>query len=203
MATANGKAAPAIIDFSNVKDRGEYNPKHIEAGDYRARISKVIQQEAKDGEDMWVFTIQLPDVPRASYPYYCKLVDNQFWKIKALFSAAGIEVGKRKVKADPNKLVGKEIAVGMDDDEYEGRLKSIITDVFALSELHDSSGDEDDEVVEEEAGEDDYEEEEEAPAPKQRAAKKAPPVKKTPAKKPPVEEDDEEEDDDELDIDEL
>ncbi|AZS06604.1 hypothetical protein SEA_JACOREN57_37 [Mycobacterium phage JacoRen57] len=219
-AASNGKATAAIIDFSNVKERGNFNPKHIEPGDYAATITKVEQTEAKgDGEPMWVFTITLDDVPRASYPHYCKLVDNQYWKIKALFQAAGINVGQRKVKVDPNRLIGKEIAVGMEDDEYEGRLKSVIVDVFSRDDLHDAGADtapEDDDL-------EDDEEEETPPPAKSRKKKPAPepeedeedeedeeeepepaPKKKTPTrKKKPVVEEEDDEDEDELEIDEL
>lgn len=202
--TNAAKAAPTIIDFSNVKDRGNFNPKHIDAGDYVAKITKVEATESKAGDDMWVFTIELDDVPRASYPHYCVLSDTQLWKIKALFTATGTDVGKRKVKVDPNKLVGRTLGVAMDDDEYEGRLKSVIVEVFPADEV-DGGGDDDEEdeieekprtkkkpVVEEEDDEDEDEEEE---APK----KKAPARRK----KAPVVEDDEDEDEDELEIDEL
>lgn len=225
--TASAKAQKKIIDFSNVKERGNFNPKNIEAGDYVAEVTKVEQTEAKDGEDMWVFHIVLDEVARAVYPYYCKLVDNQYWKIKQLFTAAGVNVGQRKVAVDPNKLVGKKIGVAMEDDEYEGRLKSVIAEVFPPDEVtgeadEDPEDDdlEEDEVEEEPAPkkrrakkapepeededeeddeEDDEDEEEEEPAPKRRAAKKAPAKK---SRKRPVD-DDEDEDEDELEIDEL
>lgn len=232
-AATAGKATAAIIDFSNVKERGNFNPKNIEPGDYAATIKKVEQQDSKAGDPMWIFTIELDDVPRASYPHYCVLTDNQYWKIKALFQAAGIEVGKRKVKVDPNRLVGKKIAVGMEDDEYEGRVKSTIVDVFSPDDL--DPADDTAEPEEDDLEEDDVEEE--APAPKKRAPKKkpapvveedddeedeeeeveeedeeeeAPAPKKRAAKKAPARkakpapvEDDEDEDDDELEIDEL
>lgn len=230
-APASGKAAAAIIDFSNVKERGNFNPKHIDAGDYVATIAKVEQTESKAGDDMWVFTITLDDVPRASYPHYCVLSDIQYWKIKALFEAAGISVGKRKVKVDPNRLIGKQIGVAMDDDEYEGRLKSVIAEVFPADEVDDSgtSPEEDDDDLEEdeveeepapkkrakkkpepepeedeeEEDDEEEEEEEEEPAPKKRVAKKAPAKKATTKKKRPVDDDDEDEEEDELEIDEL
>lgn len=217
-APASGKATAKIIDFSNVKERGNFNPKHIDSGDYAAVISKVEETESKAGDEMWVFTITLDDVPRATYPHYCVLSDTQYWKIKALFEAAGVNVGKRKVKVDPNRLIGKSIGVGIEDDEYEGRLKSVIVDVFPPDELDDTEGDEEDELEEDEVEEepapkrrakkrpaepeedeeedDDEEEEDEPEPPKKRAAKKAPSRKK----KRPVED---EEDEDELEIDEL
>ena len=220
-AAAAKKAQKKIIDFSNVKERGNFNPKNIEPGDYVAEITKVEETEAKDGEDMWVFSVVLDEVARATYPYYCKLVDNQYWKVKALFQAAGVNVGQRKVAVDPNKLVGKKIGVAMEDDEYEGRLKSIIAEVFPPEEVtgeveEDDSDLEEDEVEEapapkkrtkkaapepEEDDEDEEDdEEEEEPTPKKRAAKKAPAKK---SRKRPVDDDDEDEDEDELEIDEL
>lgn len=220
-ASSSGKATAQIIDFSNVKERGNFNPKHIDAGDYVAEIKKVEQTESKAGDPMWVFHITLDEVPRAVYPHYCVLTDNQYWKIKALFTAAGINVGQRKVKVDPNRLIGKKIGVGMEDDEYEGRLKSVIVDVFPAEEVEGAAEDDDleddveeepapkrrkkasepeeDDEEEDEDEDDDEEEEEPTPRRKKAAAKKAPAKKKR-----PVEEDDEdEEDDDELEIDEL
>jgi hypothetical protein len=186
--TSEARAKATIIDFGNVKDRGPFNTRHIESGEYAGKVTKVVSQDAKDGEPMWVFTVVLDEVPRASYPYYCKLVDNQFWKIKQLFTAAGVNVGQRKVKVDPNKLVGKRIGVYMEDDEYEGRLKSVIGEVMHLSEMTGAVTDEsdDDEVG---AEEDDIEDEVAT-----RRAKKKSPAKKRPE---PEEDDDLEEDDEE------
>ena len=210
MATASKKAAPKIVDFSNVKERGNYNPKHVNPGDFKGKVTAVTDEPARDGTDMWTFTIETPAIPRATYPYYCKLAENQFFKLKALFEAAGTAVGKRRVKVDPNRLIGKEIGFALEDDEYEGRLKSVIVEVFPASEVDDTDGDDDaededlepDEDEEEEAEADDEEEEDEAeeepedeedeeeeeepepePAPRRRrtAAKKAP--AKAPAKK--------------------
>ena len=195
-ATATKKAAAEIIDFSNVKERGNFNTKHIEEGDYVAKITKVESTTAKDDENMWVFTFVLDEHPRAAYPYYCKLVENQFWKVKALFDAVGIRVGQRKVKVDPNKLIGKKVGVAMEDDEYEGRLKSIIGEVFPAEDVTgpaDDDVDPEDDDVEAEA--DDLEEDdvEEEPAPRKKTAAK----KRRPEPEP--EEDEEEEDDEEED----
>ena len=213
---ATSKAKAEIIDFSNVKERGSYQPKHVDPGDYRGKITKVADDPAKDGTKMWTFTIESPEIPRATYPYYCKLAENQFFKLKALFEAAGTSVGKRKVKVDPNRLIGKEIGFALEDDEYEGRMKSVIVEVFPASEVgdaSDSSDDDEDEDLEPDAEdeeeaepeEDDDEEEEPEeepePAPRRRAAAKKAPAKR-PAKKPAVE-DEEDENLEDLDIDEL
>lgn len=158
------KAKAKVLDFSGVKDRGRYNPKHVKEGPYKAKVVAVTETEAKtDEEDMWVFEVHPVGISRpGSYPYYCKLVPNQMWKVRNLFTAAGLKVPKKKVKVDPSKVVGRTIGVEMEDDEYEGKLKSVIGDVFPVSELDDrdlpDAEDDDEEVDEETETEEDEEE---------------------------------------------
>lgn len=132
-----GAATPQILDFTNVKDRGEFNPLHQPEGDYLGKVVKVTQGTSQSGNLMWVFTIELPEVPRASYPYRCVLNENNAWKIRNLFVACGINVPKKRLKVDPSKAVGKTLGVALEDDEYEGKLKSIIAATFPESELPD------------------------------------------------------------------
>ena len=203
-------ATKKILDFSNVKEQGNFNPRNVPEGDYIAKVTAVDEGESKSGTDQWIFTFEVEGVRGGKYPYYCGLVENQLWKIRNLFTAAGITVPKKRVGVDPNKLVGKIVGVELVDDEYEGRMKSVINSIFDKSEVGESdfvADEEEDEddvpapkkvttkkkaaVVEDEDDEDDEEEEEEAPAPKRRAKKKVAPVE--------VEEDDDEEDEDDED----
>lgn len=129
-------ASAGVIDFTNVKDGGNFNTKRQPEGDYRAKVTNVVDAQAKDGVAQWLFTIQ---VGTGTYPYYCKHMENQYWKIRNLLVAAGMNVPKKKVKVDPNKLVGKSIAVTLEDDEYEGKMKSVVAATFPLSELDDDN----------------------------------------------------------------
>lgn len=122
------------LDFSNVKDSTGINPKHVEPGDYEATIKEVVES-LKDGVPMWRFLIALNDQPTATYPYYCKLQENQLWKVRNLLIAAGKQVPKKRVNVDPNGLIGKVIGITLEDDEYEGKLKSVIEAVFPAEEL--------------------------------------------------------------------
>lgn len=208
MADERKKAAAAVIDFTNVKESSGFNKKRMPAGDYIARITRVEDSPSKkDNEPQWLFSITLEEHKSVTYPYYCKLVENQLWKLRNLIQAAGIAVPKKKIKLDPEKLVGKLIGVSLEDDEYDGKAQSVIAAIFEASEVTDSGlpaapDDDDDEDVEEEPAprrkakpapepeddDEDDEDEEPAPAPK-RAAKKAAPV--------------EDDDLDELDLDDL
>lgn len=177
--------AKRTIDFTDVKDSSGINPKHMPEGDYLLKIIK-IDETFKDEVPMWNFHMQLEDSRSAVYPYYCKLQENQLWKLRNLLIAAGFPVPKKRMAVDPEKLIGKLIGATLEDDEYEGKLKSVVAAVFPASELTDTDTDD----VDDDDEPDTDDEEEEAPPAKSKAAK----GKK---KKPVVE------DDDEMEIDEL
>ena len=126
-----------VVDFTNVKDAtGSFNKKRVPAGDYLAKITKAEDAVAKgDGVFQYLFTIRLEKYSQLAYPYYCKLTENQLWKLRNLLIAAGINVPKKRVKLDPSKVVGKFIGVTMEDDEYDGKLQSTVSAVFPASEL--------------------------------------------------------------------
>jgi hypothetical protein len=186
------------IDFTNVKEGGNFSKKHMPEGDYLAKVTKVEDAKAKgDGGAMWLFTIQLKGTPSASYPYYCKLEANQFWKIRNLLVAAGLTVPKKKVKVDPNKVVGKQVAVSLQDTEYDGKEQSEVGAIFSPSDLEDEDpNDATDDDAEEEETEDADDEEEPEPKPKTKKKDKG---KKKGKAKPAADDDDLEE----LEIDDL
>jgi len=164
------------FDFTNVKERSEFNKKRQTEGDYRGKITAVADAKAKDDVPQWLFTIE---AGKGTYPYYCKHQENQFWKIRNLLIAAGKNVPKKKVNVDPNSLVGREIGVTLEDAEYEGRPQSEIAGVIPLSELSaDDLDDEDEDSTSDDDDEDD-----------------APPPKKT--KKAAVDEDEDDDDEEE------
>lgn len=170
------------LDFSNVKESSGINPKHLDEGEYLGKVIEVRDDPAKDGEAMWNFIIQLEDHKTATYPYYVKLVENQLWKLRNLFVAAGVDIPKKAVKIDPNRVVNKTICVVLEDDEYEGKTKSVISALMPKEEFEGYEGDtspaDDDE-------DEDDEEDEPAPVAKKSRRKAA----------PEPEEEDEDEDD--------
>lgn len=174
-------ASAKAVDFSGVKDRGNFNPKHIAEGDYAATVVKVEDAESKkDGSFQYIFTIKVDKFSQNSYPYYCKLAENQLWKLRNLAVAAGLNVPKKRMKFDPNKVVGKKIGITMEDDEYEGKMKSVIGAVFPISELADGAIEDDTTEAEDEfeeggpvavAADDDFDPEESSDEPKKKKDK--------------------------------
>lgn len=217
-------ATKRAMDFTNVKDSGRFAPRHRPAGDYLMKIIAVDDHTSGKGNEGWVFTCVVAKEARnarpATYPIYCNAEEDQAWKVRKLFVACGKPVPKKRVMVDPNKLLNQEFGAALDDDEYEGRMKSTIVDMFPAEDMEENASDDDDgyeEDIEEDeeeaprktaakkttrrrAPEPEDEEDEEEPAPRRRAAKKAP-AKTT--RRPPVDEDDDDDDVDELDLDEL
>lgn len=128
----------AILDFSKVKDGGMHNPTHMEPGDYLGVISNVTAGESNSGNAQWVYTIALASNKRATYGYYCVLDEKSLWKLRNIFVAAGVSVPKSRVRVDPKKIVGRQIGIVLEDDEYEGRVRSKITQVMPKEELEQS-----------------------------------------------------------------
>jgi hypothetical protein len=173
-----------IVDFTNTKEQSGFNPVHQPAGDYRGIIKSVEYGKSKqNNNDMLTYAVADVDRPSAAYRYNCTLTEASLWKLRNILVAAGINVPKKKVNiaSVAAKIVGKEIGMSLDDDEYEGKMRSQIVTVFSADDLP-----------------------EDEPAPV--AKKKAKPAAKPAADEEDVEDDtddDEEEDLDELDIDDL
>jgi hypothetical protein len=128
------------VDFSDVKDRGAFNPKLVPDGDYLAKIIKVEDAEVQSGDNkgefQYLFTIKLEKFSQYSYPYRCMLSANQLWKLRNVMVAAGFNVPKKKMALDPNKAVGKLVGVTMEEGEpYQGKTKSEIAAIFPAAEL--------------------------------------------------------------------
>lgn len=141
-------ATVLVADFTNVKDdtEGGFRPRQVPDGDYRAKIVKVDDHTSKAGNKGWVFTIVLEAYARSLYPYYVTMDEKSLWKARNLFIAAGMAVPKKKVRVDPNKLVGKTIGVAMISEEYNDKWKSSVDATFPASDVQgnakgNSSGD--------------------------------------------------------------
>lgn len=118
------------LDFSSVREGSNFSPRRLPEGSYLATVAKVESKESKAGNPMLVYTLIPVEHPTAVYPYYILLDEKQLWKFRALLLAAGKDVPKRKVTVDPESIVGKKIMIYLEDDVWEGREKSVVTEVF-------------------------------------------------------------------------
>lgn len=155
------------LDFSKVEERSGWNSKEMPEGLHEFKVELVDLKDANDGTAMWTYGLR-PTNPKYKtrlFPYYCKLQQNQLFKLRDLFTAAGIAVPKKRTSLDPEAPVGKIIAAELSDatGNYAGR--SEIDGVYDRSIIEDDDQVDDDDEVEaeddEEYDEDEVEEGEE------------------------------------------
>lgn len=178
------------VDFSNVKESSGINPVHQEEGDYVARIVKADLGKSKKNDPMVTFVFQDTNRRSATYPYYCVLQDNQLWKLRNVLIAAGVSVPKSKGKINLDKVLNREVGITLEDDEYEGKLKSVIAAVMPKDDVEGEIVPAEDDDIEDadELEDEEVEEEEPAPVKKRKAA---------PAPEPEDDDEDEAEDEEE------
>ena len=156
------------LDFSKVEERSGYNSRQMPEGLYEAKVTGIVNKDAQDGTAMLVYAISPTQAKykTRSFPYYCKLQQNQLWKLRDLFVAAGETIPKKATQIDPEKVVGSKIAIEIGDDTGQYNDRSVIVSVYPLSALEDLDEDEDDsdEDLEDDESEDeeDYEDEDDS-----------------------------------------
>ena len=95
------------------------------------------------------------------------ITPRSLWRVRSLLESLGVEVPKSILKLPLKPLVGKELGITVTDDEpYQGRIKSRVSDFIDLETLNDEvedeeEEDEDEEEDEEESEDNDTDEEEE------------------------------------------
>lgn len=157
------------LDFSKVEERSGWNSKEMPEGLHEFKIELVDLKDANDGTAMWTYGLR-PTNPKYKtrlFPYYCKHQQNQLFKLRDLFTAAGLSVPKKRTALDPDAPVGKIIAAEVSDatGQYAGR--SEIDGVYDRSiideddQVADDDEVEDDEELEDEVDEDEVDEEDE------------------------------------------
>lgn len=155
------------LDFSKVEERSGFNTKEIPEGVHEMKVVAVDVGAAKDKTDMLTYHL-VPTDPRYKtrrFPYYCKIQENQMFKIRDLLVAAGIKVPKSVLNLDPEQPIGKLVAAEVSDEsnpQYAGR--STIDGIYGTDILGDDAGspaDDDEDEVDEEAEEDEVEDDEE------------------------------------------
>jgi hypothetical protein len=155
------------LDFSKVEERSGWNTKEMPEGLHEFKIELVDLKDASDGTAMWTYGLR-PTNPKYKtrlFPYYCKHQQNQLFKLRDIFIAAGLTVPKKKQALDPEAPVNKIIAAEVTDatGQYAGRSEIdgvYTTDILEGDESAGDDGDEE-EYDEEDVDADEVDEDEE------------------------------------------
>jgi len=155
------------VDFGGVDPeirKGGGRAAHVPEGDY---LVKVISGEMRTSEKKgtkyfnWRLGIVKPEKYKGKAMYLTtSLKPDALWNLRNLIHAAtGKNVAGKVVNVDPDALVGKVVCCTAEDDEYEGKIKSVPQDIRPQSDYAEGAEDEEDET--EDTEEEETEEEEE------------------------------------------
>jgi hypothetical protein len=170
MATRRAKSGDAVVvDFSDTESRGGKKggrSAHLPEGDYTAKVREAEFGHSSEKETPGIMMTWLITGPNSAKGKTIRdslwLSDKALWRVRQTLEALGLQVPSKKVKVNPKSMVGKEAAITVEDEEYEGKVRSRIVDCFSLAEyeqLEESSDDELDEADDDEDEADDDEDE--------------------------------------------
>lgn len=156
------------VDFSGVEKDIRQRGKRIPEGDYLCKIVKCEKRKKKEGSGSYLsWTFQVIEnsqggKKQAGTPLYyiTSLKPEALFNLRNLIYAATdgkTNVAGKAVTITPEKYYGNKIGVTVEDEEYDGKIRSRPVDVFPQSQLE--AEDEDDESNEEEEENDEDEEE--------------------------------------------
>ena len=132
-------------DFSDTESRegkkGRGSRKHYPEGDYaaisvKAELGKSREKETPGIHMVYKFTgakLKGQEIHEDLW-----LTPGSMWKVRQTLEAMGMKVPSKAVKVTTEKMVKKELAITLADDEYDGKLYSNIVDHFLLSELDEA-----------------------------------------------------------------
>lgn len=187
MAKKTKSAEGVQVDFSDAESRGGKKGtggrKHYPEGDYKVKVKSAKfghsgERETPRLEVTYVFTEGKLKGKEVRDDLY--LSPKALWRLRQALEALGIAVPSKKVNINPAKLVGKTAAITLEDEEYDDKIYSKVSDTYTLDDWDDSASDIDDDEDEEDDDEDEDEDDDSDD-----------------------DDDEEDEDDDEVDLDDL
>lgn len=140
---------PASIsaDFTKVEDR-KGGGVHVPPGDYILEIKDYEIKAKKDDASRtyinWQLAIISPEahVGTGTIYHVTSLVPESLWNLRNFLEDMGVKVPKKMVDIPLAKLIGKQIGATLEDDEYNGKIKSKIAATFNKNDLGGSEPEE-------------------------------------------------------------
>lgn len=162
---SSGSADVFVVDFSKEVEGGGGGTR-VPENDYKVKIIKAKKERSKEKDTPGVIlTLKIVEGKFAGKKMIERLwiTPKSLWRLRSLLEALGMEVPKKALKIPAKKLVGKEVgATIIDDDPYNGRIKSKVGDWIDLETLSELDSDEDEDELEDDEDEDDIDEDEDS-----------------------------------------
>jgi len=137
---------------------------HYPEGDYLAKVIKEEVGKSSEKETpaaIITFQFTQGELKGKKIREYFYLTDKAMWKVRNLLEACGVKVPDKSFNFDFKKLHDKVLGLTLEDEEYDNKTRSRITDTFTEVEFNANLMDDDEEGEEDEDYDEDEEEEDE------------------------------------------
>jgi len=145
------------VDFSGTEKGGR---RKIPEGDYLCKVKEVTEEVGENSGQpylRWVLDIQEPEKYKGSPLYHnTSLQPQALFNLRNLLEAMEVEVPESIANLNLDDYEGLELGVGVELEQYEGKDKPNVVDLFPVADFF--SDEEEDDDDEEEDDDDDEEE---------------------------------------------
>lgn len=144
------------VDFTGVEAGGR-----VPEGDYIVKVREVTVEESQSGNSYLKWVFEIADGRHSGKKLYhnTSLQPQALFNLRATLEALGMEVPQKALNLDLDTLIGLSCAVSVETENYQGKDRARVVEVFHIDDLIEE--DDEEEFVEEEYEEDDEDDEEE------------------------------------------
>ena len=161
------------VNLKGVEAQARRAKVRIPEGVYNAKVAEANTKKFETGSRgvVWVFEVTDNGKAKGARLYYNtvlinadgEVATNNLWSFRGVLQALkpNVKISDSMMKIPLTKLVGRTCALEVVDDDYEGKIRSTISDVFNQKLMEEDEDELDDDFEEEEEDEEEDEEEEE------------------------------------------
>lgn len=157
MARRSKKNSKVIkVDFTGVDVGGRVVP----PGEYVAAVENVKHETSSKSNKPflgWELKIVEGDSKGAKLFHNTSLQPQALWKLRQMLEALGVETEEGAMSLNLTEYVGLQLGVEVDNEEYDGKTRTRVVDVFSLDDPDEDEDDGKDEEVEDDSDEDEDE----------------------------------------------
>lgn len=145
-AAAPQSAAPAMPGTSGGNDAFEVDLTEVQEssyaipdGIYAAKCINVTQDVSKSGNPMFVWEFELVggNYNRRTFKSWTAITPAAMWKVAETVQALGVGQTGKVVKFKRSDVIGKACGLVMEQDEYNGKVNSKISNVISVQEMQE------------------------------------------------------------------
>jgi hypothetical protein len=149
MAKSNPFGAPREEDDDSFEvqlpsDEEEASKWVVPEGEYDARVVGLEKEESNAGNPMYVWEFELlgpGELKGRTFKSWTALTPAAMWKVREVLEALGLGESGKKAKFTKKDAIGRRCTLDIQDDEYEGKLRSTVKTVLPPQERVSTGGD--------------------------------------------------------------